>query len=200
MHRRLRVVSLRQLARVRHTVVQRRILHLREMRVLLDHDLAALYGVTTKALNQAVTRNRSRFPPDFMFRLTPAETRDLRSQIVTSSGGHGGRRHRPRVFSEQGVAMLSSVLRSRRAIAVNIAIMRAFARLREMLASNAELRLRLDELERRYDGQFQSVFDAIRDLVDDRAAPEVAARRIGFRTDERTTAGRRTGRRDSAAV
>ena len=119
--------------------IARRILLLRGQRVLLDRDLADLYDVPTKALNQAVRRNRSRFPEDFMFQLTPDEAANLKSQSVTSSQEHGGRRHVPYAFTEQGVAMLSSVLRSPRAIAVNIGIMRAFVRLRQMLATHADL-------------------------------------------------------------
>jgi hypothetical protein len=128
---------------------------LRNQRVLLDADLAALYGVTTKALNQAVRRNRARFPPDFMFQLAAREAAILRSQSVTSNG-HGGRRHRPYAFTEQGVAMLSSVLRSARAIAVNVEIMRAFVRLRQLAESQRELVQKLDALEKKYDAQFKS--------------------------------------------
>jgi hypothetical protein len=129
-------------------------------------------------LNQAVKRNRERFPADFMFRLTAREAASLRSQIVTSKAGRGGRRSAPYAFTEQGVAMLSSVLRSSRAIRVNIQIMRAFVRLRQMLASNSDLATKLGELETRYDGQFKIVFRAIRALM----APTTASRkRIGFR-------------------
>lgn len=149
-------------------------------RVLLDVDLAGLYGVPTRALLQATKRNASRFPPDFMFQLTRRESADLRSQNVISSasGRHGGRRYRPYVFTEQGVAMLSSVLRSRRAATVNVAIMRAFVRLRRMLAAHEDLLTRIDELEHRYDAQFTSVFDIIRRLLRPPAPPG----RIGFRT------------------
>jgi hypothetical protein len=158
------------------------IVSLRGERVLLDYDLARLYGVQTKALTQAIRRNSERFPDDFMFRLTSAEFAHLRSQSVTSSqGGHGGRRHLPHAFTEQGVAMLSSVLRSRRAIAVNVEIMRAFVRMRRMLASHGELSKRLDELEHRYDTRFKAVFDAIRELM--RGRPP-ARRPIGFAGEE----------------
>lgn len=150
---------------------------IRGQRVLLDFDLAALYGVETKALVRAVARNAERFPPDFMFRLTRAELDDLRRQIGTSSSW-GGRRHLPHAFTEQGVAMLSSVLRSGRAVRVNIEIMRAFVQLRQMLQANADLARKLAALERRYDGQFRMVFDAIRDLMAPGLAPR---RRIGFR-------------------
>ena len=161
------------------------ILTLRGQKVMLDASLATLYGVTTKALNQAVRRNRARFPADFMFRLTAAEDSNLRSQSVTSSSRrHGGRRNRPYAFTEQGVAMLSSVLKSPRAIAVNIEIMRAFVHLRATLASHAELSRRLDGLEQKYDGQFRSVFQAIRLILEPPSQPQ---RRIGFRRHEEHT-------------
>jgi len=168
--------------------IETRILFVRSHKVLLDADLAALYGVSTKVLVQAVRRNIERFPADFMFHLTEQELKILRSQIVTSSsraaGKWGGRRTLPYVFSEQGVAMLSSVLRSRRAIAVNIAVMRAFVRLRAMVAANTELAKKLDELERRvahHDEAITSVVRAIRELM----APSEpkAKRRIGFIQD-----------------
>lgn len=160
-------------------VITRAILPLRGQKVLLDSTLASLYRVRTKALNQAVRRNRARFPADFMFRLTKPELADLRSQFVTSSSrAHGGRRTRPYAFTEQGVAMLSSVLKSSRAIAVNVEIMRAFVRLRSMLAAHAELAARIDELEQKYDGQFRAVFQTIRQLIEPAPLPR---RRIGFR-------------------
>ena len=140
------------------------ILLIREQKVMLDNDLATLYGVETKTLVRAVKRNRDRFPEDFMFRLSPEEFENLRRQFGTSSSW-GGRRYAPYAFTEQGVAMLSSVLRSPRAVAVNIEIMRAFVRLRRMLASNVELARKLDALEQRYDVQFKAVFDAIRSLM-----------------------------------
>ena len=153
---------------------------LRGQKVLLDSDLAVLYGVETKTPVRAVTRNRDRFPIDFMFRLTQAEWKDLRSQFGTSSSW-GGRRFAPYAFTEQGVAMLSSVLRSPRAVQVNIAIMRAFVKLRELLATHKELAKKLDELEQKYDAQFRVVFEAIRKLM----TPSVPKnrRRIGFRLD-----------------
>ena len=157
--------------------IERAILALRGGRVMLDADLAALYGVPVRSLNQAVRRNRGRFPADFMFQLTAAEFRRLRSQTVISKNGRGGRRTAPYVFTEQGVAMLSSVLRSDRAVRVNIEIMRTFVRLRQMLRANADLARKLASLERRYDEQFKIVFDAIRRLV---APPEPNRRRIGF--------------------
>lgn len=143
---------------------------------MLDRDLAELYGVETRVLNQAVRRNRDRFPQDFMFELTREEIEGI-SQKVTSSNLKFSKQ--VTAFSEQGVAMLSSVLRAKRAILVNIEIMRAFVTLRQMLASNAELSRRLDELESKYDRQFKIVFDAIRELM----KPIPATRKvIGFRT------------------
>ena len=137
---------------------------IRGQKVMLDSDLAALYGVETRILVRGVTRHAARFPADFMFRLEQAEVDRLRSQFGISNG-RGGRRYAPYAFTEQGVAMLSSVLRSDRAIHVNIEIMRAFVRLRQMLASNAELARKLAALERKYDAQFKVVFDAIRELM-----------------------------------
>lgn len=156
--------------------VERRILVLRGHKVMLDRDLASLYGVDTKALNQAVRRNLDRFPADFMFQLTPEEAARLRSQSVTSK--RGGARYLPLAFTEQGVAMLSSVLKSERAIQVNIAIIRAFVRLRALLATHRDLARKLEELERKYDKRFRVVFDAIRELM---ARIEPDRRRIGFR-------------------
>ena len=158
--------------------IERAILLLRSQKVMLDAHLAGLYGVPTKVFNQAVKRNLDRFPADFMFQLTDEEFANLRSQFVTSSWG--GRRYRPRAFTEQGVAMLSSVLRSRRAVQVNIEIMRAFVRLRQMLASHAGLARRLDALEKKYDAQFKAVFDAMRELM----SPPAPRRRIGFQLEK----------------
>ena len=151
----------------------------RAQRVMLDADLAALYEVETKVLVRAVQRNSERFPADFMFQLSAAEFEILRGQLGASSGW-GGRRYRPYAFTEQGVAMLSSVLRSPRAVQVNIEIMRAFVRLREMLQANAELAKKLASLEKKYDAQFRVVFDAIRELM---AAPVKSTKRIGFRAE-----------------
>jgi hypothetical protein len=162
--------------------VSERIRLLRGHRVMLDADLATLYGVTTKVLVQAVKRNLVRFPVDFMFQLTPDEFRILRSQTVTSRSW-GGRRHAPYAFTEQGVAMLSTVLGSPKAILANIEIMRAFVRLRQLLGAHAGLAARLDALESRYDRQFKVVFDAIRELM--LPAPR-QTRRIGFRRDDQT--------------
>ncbi|MGI8836652.1 MAG: ORF6N domain-containing protein [Pyrinomonadaceae bacterium] len=158
--------------------VERVILLIRGQKVMLDSDLAALYEVTTAALNQAVRRNRERFPDDFMFQLTLHETEELnRSQIVIGSQKHRDPRFRPYAFTEQGVAMLSSVLRSNRAALVNIAIMRTFVTLRQMLASNAELAQKLEGLEKKYDANFRVVFDAIRQLM---MPPEPKRKQIGF--------------------
>jgi hypothetical protein len=171
--------------------IERCILLIRGHKVMLDSDLAALYEVPVKALNQAVKRSLDRFPQDFMFQLSKEESdslrsqfvtieegRNLRSQFVTSSGGHGGRRYAPYAFTEQGVAMLSSVLNSPRAVKVNIEIMRAFVRLRQILGSHADLARKLAALEQKYDTQFKVVFDAIRQLM---APPEPAKESIGFR-------------------
>ena len=158
--------------------IERVVVRFRGHNVMLDSDLAALYEVDVKVLNQSVRRNSGRFPADFMFRLTDREAESLRSQIVTSKIGRGGRRTLPYAFTEQGVAMLSGVLRSPRAIRVNIQIMRAFVRLRLMLESNAQLAKKLDELEGRYDSQFRIVFDTIRQLM---APPLSSRKRIGFR-------------------
>lgn len=170
----------RATSRSRAVVATERILsaihRIRGQKVMLAADLAELYGVETRALVQAVKRNASRFPGDFMFQLTTVETATLTSQVVMSKT-RGGRRSRPYAFTEQGVAMLSSVLRSPRAVEVNVEIMRAFVRVREMVAGRAELVRRLDALEERYDQQFGAVFDAIRALVADEAKPR---RRIGF--------------------
>jgi hypothetical protein len=170
--------------------IESSILIIRGHKVILDSDLAALYGVNVGRLNEAVKRNRDRFPADFMFQLSREEfdslrsqiaTSNLRSQIATSSFDWGGRRHPPYAFTEQGVAMISSVLRSKRAVQVHIEIMRAFVRLRQILASNAELARKLDALERKYDAQFKVVFDAIRQLM---TAPEPNKRKIGFLVKE----------------
>ncbi len=156
--------------------IERRILLVRGEKVMLDADLAGLYRVSTKALVQAVKRNRDRFPEDFMIQLRADELENLRSQIVTSSAGRwGGRRYPPYAFTEQGVAMLSSVLRSANAIRVNIEIMRAFVRLRHILRSHAELARKIDALEKKYDARFRIVFDAIRELM------QPPRPRIGFR-------------------
>jgi len=169
--------------------IELKIFVIRGMKVMLDSDLAELYGVATKVLLQAVKRNEKRFPSDFAFQLRNHDVAVLRSQSVTSSSRHGGRRYRQYVFTEQGVAMLSSVLNSDRAIEVNIQIMRAFVKLREMIATNKDLSKKLEELEKKYDSQFKIVFDAIRALVEQ---PEPKEKKIGFikenRAHNRTTA------------
>ena len=181
--------------------IERRILFLRGQKVMLDRDLAELYGVETKALNQAVKRNIERFPADFMFQVSKDEAALIsRSQIVTLDGETVGNLHkkqanprsqfvtlesgqnlkyRPYAFTEQGVAMLSSVLRSERAIQVNLAIMRTFVQLRRILSSHADLARKLESLERKYDKQFRGVFDAIRELMSEKKTPR---REIGFHT------------------
>ena len=197
------------IALVTHEHIDRRVLLVRGQKVLLDSDLAELYGVETRALVQAVKRNEERFPEDFMFQLDAREwghllksqsvisseegkregRAHLKSQSVTSksaaaasTGTHGGRRTRPYAFTEQGVAMLSSVLRSPRAIAVNVEIMRAFVRLREMIASHADLARKLNTLEKKYDKQFKAVFEAIRELMAPVEEDEEEPREMGFHT------------------
>ena len=160
------------------------ILLIRGQKVMLDRDLAELYGVETRVLNQAVRRNIRRFPPDFMFQLSPEEFTKWRSQIVMSKRERMGLRRRPFAFTEQGVAMLSSVLNSDRAIDVNIAIMRAFVRLRELMATHKELARKIEELERRYDAQFRAVFDTIGELMQPAVIP--LKRRIGFSVPKET--------------
>ncbi len=159
---------------------------IRQTKVMLDFDLAELYGVPTKALKQAVRRNQERFPSDFLFELSQKEFANLRSQIVTSSSPQwGGSRYRPMAFTEQGVAMLSSVLRSKRAIQVNIAIMRVFAQLREILTTHKELAHKLADLEQHiqaHDEQIQAIFEALRQLM---SSPETSRKKIGFEVKER---------------
>ena len=172
--------------------IEQAILLVRGQRVMLDMDLSVLYRVPTGVLNQAVKRNAARFPPDFMFQLTWEEAKNMRSQFVTLNAAEleasrsqfvtlkrgGNIKYRPYVFTEQGVAMLSSVLHSERAVLVNIEIMRAFVRMRRILAAHAELARKLDALERKYDAQFKVVFDAIRHLMEPPAEPKRG--RIGF--------------------
>jgi hypothetical protein len=183
-------------------VIQSRILALREQRVMLDADLAQLYGVETRVLVQAVKRNLARFPEDFMFQLSAEEFANLRSQSVISSAGHGGRRTAPYAFTEQGVAMLSSVLGSPRAIAVNIEIMRTFVRVRALAATRGDLAKRLAELEdktealamnhdtfsRNTRNHLKQIFDALRELM---TPPDPPKRPIGFVTPEKK--GKQTG-------
>jgi len=155
--------------------IEAMILILRGEKVILDADIAGLYGVETRAVVQAVKRNLDRFPKDFLFRLTQNEVLVLRSQSVISK--RGGRRYLPYAFTEQGVAMLSSVLRSERAVRVNVEVMRAFVRLRRLTSVQAELARKLKALEQKYDKQFKVVFDALRELM---MPPEAGGRSIGF--------------------
>lgn len=168
--------------------IQQRILLVRERHVMVDEDLAELYGVETRRLIEQVKRNAERFPPDFMFQLSKDEAAALRSQSARSMPGRGGRRYAPYVFTEQGVAMLSSVLRSKRAVAVNIAIMRAFVELRRAAASYAAIERRLDDLERetqarlgRHDQRLEAIFKALQQLI---AQPLRRRHPIGFRAPE----------------
>lgn len=170
--------SSRRLVAVPSERIVNKIYVVRGTKVMLDSDLAALYGVPTKQLNLAVRRNKRRFPDDFMFRLTNMEAEALRSQIETSKG-RGGRRYLPYAFTEQGVAMLSSVLNSERAIRVNIQIIRTFNRLRELLATHAQLRRKIEAMERTYDKRFRVVFTALRELLGPAKEPK---RDIGFRS------------------
>ena len=157
--------------------IETRIFLIRGRKVMLDSDLAELYDVETKVLLQSIKRNKDRFPEDFMFQLDQEEYEALRSQFVTSNKGRGGRRFKPYAFTEQGIAMLSSVLNSKRAIQVNIQIMRTFTKLREMIESNKKLKRKLDDMEKKYDAQFQVVFEAIKKLIEPEVKPK---RKIGF--------------------
>ena len=162
--------------------IAERIHLIRGERVLLDVDLAMLYGVTTSNLNKAVQRNADRFPTDFMFQLGPEEAKSLIFQFgISKRVGRGGNRRLSYAFTEQGVAMLSSVLHSARAVAVNIEIMREFVRLRQLLSTHADLARKLETLEQKYDGQFHVVFDAIRQLMT--PPPDSDRKRIGFAVD-----------------
>jgi len=167
-------------------VIEKKILLIGGQKVMLDSDLAALYRVTTKRLNEQVRRNLKRFPADFMYQLSREEFESLRSHFATTSSW-GGRRTLPYVFTEQGIAMLSSVLNSDRAIEVNIQIMRAFVKLREMIATHKDLSRKLAELEKKYDGQFQIVFEGIRQIIGVEDKPK---RKIGFIARERQAAFR----------
>jgi len=170
--------------------VEPRILILRGMRVLLDSELAELYGVQVKRLNEQVKRNAERFPQDFMFQLSPSEDRNLRSQFATSRSNHGGRRHLPYAFTEHGAIMAATVLSTKRAIEMSVFVVRAFVRLRDMLAANGKVAGKLVELERRlkgHDASIQAIIEAIHELM----APEPRKRRrIGFRAPERALKAR----------
>jgi phage regulator Rha-like protein len=164
-------------------IIERRIYLIRACKVMLDSDLAALYEVPTKRPNEAVRRNLDRFPEDFMFQLTEEELENLRSQIATSSSNHGGRRFQPYAFTEHGVAMLSSVLSSKRAVALNILIIRAFVRLRGYLATHQDLARKLEDVERtqqEHGAQIRQIYDCIDRLME---PPEPSKRRIGFASE-----------------
>ena len=177
-------------------IIEQKIYLIRGQKVMLDRDLAVLYGVQTKKLNQAVKRNKNRFPIDFMFRLTREEDNSLRSQFVTSNengsltsqiatskNGRGGRRYLPYAFTDYGVAMLSSVLNSDRAIAVNIQIIRTFIKLRKLLATHADLLKKIETMERGYDRQFKIVFEILKEL---REASKKQIKKIGFKSNTST--------------
>ena len=175
--------------------IEKSIMLIRGKKVMMDRDLAELYGVETAQLKRAVRRNIERFPGDFMFELTKQELENWRCQFGTSNSEKMGLRYSPMVFTEQGVAMLSSVLRSKRAIEVNIVIMRAFVRLREMMTSNLELARKLEEMEKKYDEQFKVVFDAMRALMVETEKPK---RKIGFEVKEpKGRYGKRTKKKHS---
>lgn len=163
-----------------HERIESRILLMRGRKVMLDSDLAELYGVTTKRLNEQVKRNKHRFPADFTFQLTPEETKSLRSQTATSNRGRGGRRYRPYAFTEHGAIMVASALNTHRAIEVSIYVVRAFVKLREMLSTQKELARKLAQLEKRieaHDEEITALFEAIRQLME---PSEVPSKRIGF--------------------
>jgi len=174
--------------------IEKTIFFLRGLKVMLSPHLAELYNIETRVLVQAVKRNLERFPEDFMFQLTREEFESLKSQIVISSWG-GARRARPYAFTEQGVAMLSSVLRSKRAVQVNIEIMRAFVRLRQMLDAHKDLRRKLAALEKKYDDQFKIVFEAIAELM---TPPEKPRKKIGFEVKEKPGGYRKKATRKKA--
>ena len=162
-------------------MIERKILIIRGQKVMLDRDLAVLYDVETRMLNQAVRRNIRRFPKDFMFQLTKDEMNNWKSQIVISNKEKMGLRKTPYAFTENGVAMLSSVLNSERAITVNIQIMRTFTKIREMLATHKDLKQKIEEMEKKYDAQFRVVFEAIKQLME---PPQKTRKRIGFLRDK----------------
>jgi len=164
--------------------IEHKIYLVRGQKVMLDRDLAELYGVTTKRLNEQVRRNAERFPGDFMFQLSQDEFDFLRSHFATSSLKHGGRRYLPFVFTEHGALMAASILNTPRAVEVSLYVVRAFVRLREMIASHKDLTRKLDDLEKKYDTQFGVVFDAIRELM---TPPEEDKRKIGFLAKEGRT-------------
>ena len=160
-------------------LIEQKIYLVRNLKVMFDRDLASLYGVPTFRLNEQVKRNKKRFPEDFMFRLTREENNSLRSQFAISNKGRGGRRYFPYAFTEQGVAMLSSVLNSDRAIQVNIQIIRTFIKLRKLLATHQNLLKKIEAMEKGYDRQFRIVFQILREL---REAPKKQKKKIGFQS------------------
>ena len=168
-----------QKIRIQQELIESKIFLIRGHKVMLDRDLARLYDVETKVLNQAVKRNSDRFPAEFMFQLTRQEFTDLKSHFVTSSWG--GTRKPPSVFTEHGILMLSSVLNSKRAIRVNIQIMKAFVKLRQLMNTHKDLKQKIEAMEKKYDRQFQIVFEAIKKLLD---PPRKPAERIGFHPPE----------------
>jgi ORF6N domain len=168
--------------------IQKAIVLIRGLRVLLDRDLAELYDVETRTLKQAVRRNAKRFPSDFMFELTKGEFEIWRSQIVISKSDKKGLRHPPMAFTEQEVAMLSSVLRSECAIQVNIQIMRAFTKIRQMLSTHEDLKKKIESMEKKYDNNFRIVFEAIKQLIETDSMPK---KKIGFTVKEKQAAYRR---------
>lgn len=161
-------------------IIERKILLIRGKKVMVDADLAELYGVETKALKRSVKRNMDRFPEDFLIQINSEEFESLRCHFGTSK--RGGVRYLPYAFTENGVAMLSSILNSKRAIQVNIQIMRTFTRLREILGTHEDLRRKIEQMEKKYDGQFKVVFEAIREMM---TPPETKKRKIGFHLKER---------------
>jgi regulator of replication initiation timing len=173
----------KSLVKVPDELVMNKIYFIREQKVMLDRDLAELYGVETKRLKEAVRRNESRFPDDFMFELTEKEFNSLRTQFATSNTGRGGTRYFPMVFTEQGVAMLSSVLNSERAIAVNIQIMRIFTRIRQMLMDNTELRLEIEKIKKKldnHDKNMEIVFQYLDELLEKKENPK-SRKQIGYK-------------------
>ena len=170
-------------------IIASKIYFIRNQKIMLDRDLAELYGVDTAQLKRAVRRNRDRFPDDFMFELSKSEMDDLRCQFGTSKWG--GTRYKSFAFTEQGVAMLSGVLKSDRAIKVNIQIMRTFTKLRDMLTSHADLKQKIEDMEKRDDEQFRIVFEAITQLIEEDAKPK---KKIGYIKEKQTRYGKRTGK------
>ena len=164
-----------------HDIILSRIKEIRDQRVILDTDLALLYGVTVKRLNEQMRRNKERFPKDFAFQLSEKEWTALRTQFATSNEGRGGRRYRPYVFTEHGALMAANILNSPQAVKVSVEVMRAFVRLRRMALSVEELSRKVADVERKYDGQFKVVFDTLRVLL---TPPETPKRKIGFHADK----------------